>query len=297
MKVAKKKIHSKGGKHAECYFSFMLWKHLCLPGTWGLILTDSSSHFQNSGSQCLLPTLCSAASHSVRSRAELGSTSPGRDWGSPVWSLPVADIIPACRGTGHPSPYPFSQTQRWWWLTPWPAAEPGRHPGADSRMRRGHCLELPPPRPSQVLTSWSHIYPHGPFLTTHAHFRNRQKLSHYCFFYLTPEISWLGHFPLFLSLRASGSPWCLSGRSQQHGPLLSTPPQPSCSALSLHSQRIFIFNLLSSFATSIWHGWECNRDSCLQRDLSTLSSESPIRWVMLIGETTLIFHAGLSDGV
>lgn len=61
--------------------------------------------------------------------------------------------------------YPFSQTGWSWWLTPWPALKPQRHPGADTG-RWGDMSEMPPLGPAQVLMPQSHRHHQGPFLTT-----------------------------------------------------------------------------------------------------------------------------------
>lgn len=217
---------------------------------------------------------------------------------SAVLSRPAAAISPACRRTRWPSRILA-------FLPLWPdvvaavthamaSCRATGAPGDDTRMRRGHCLELPPLGPPRVLMPWSHAHPHGLVLTTDTLYRNRQKGSHYRFFYMSSEMWCLWLF-LLLPTPTSGSPWRLSWGSQQHGPLLSTSPQPLCAALALHTKRVFIFNLSSSFAASTWHGWECKRDRCLQRGFSTASSESPTCWMMLMWETALILHAGLRD--
>lgn len=146
--------------------------------------------------------------------------------------------------------YPCSQTGWSRWLTPWPASKPQRHPGADMGMTRGHGPEMPSLGPSQVLMPQPHRHPHGPFLTTDSVLRASITT-------VSTHLKSVGSgcSPSFPHPGASGSPWCLSWRSQQCDPLLRTSPQPFCSSLSLHCTSIFIFNLLSSTAASTWHGW------------------------------------------
>lgn len=96
----------------ESTFASQGWTQRASPGTWGLILNDSSSHFLNGGWQRLLPACCNATSCSVQSGAELGTVSPGRDWGAPVQSLHAAGISPTCRRTGSPSPCVLTPSAR-----------------------------------------------------------------------------------------------------------------------------------------------------------------------------------------
>ena len=114
----KKGIHSKGEKHAECYFLFMLWKHLCIPGP------DPANHPQDLGpdpdrqqlsfskqwfaafaASCLR---CHLLQCPQVSRAREHPS--GQGLGSPAQSLPAVGISPACGRPGHPSPC---------LLTPW----------------------------------------------------------------------------------------------------------------------------------------------------------------------------------
>lgn len=222
----RERVHSKGGKHAECYFLFMLWKHLCIPGLdpasqpWDLgpdpewqQLSFSKrwlAAFAASLLQChLLQRPERSWAGDRLSRQRLGCTSA---------EPPRCRHLPNVQEDREPlslCSYPFGQTRWPRWLTPWPVAEPLMHPGAGTRMRGGHCPELPPLGPPQVLTPWSHMHPHGPFLTTDALFRHRRKDSHYRFFYISPEIWWLWLFPLFPTPRVHpGSPWRLCRRSQ-----------------------------------------------------------------------------------
>lgn len=153
----------------------------------------------------------SVTSCGVQSCANLGSTFPGRDQGSPVQSLPVAGSMEEAEMPLSFLSYPFSQTGWSQWLTPWPALKPQKHPGADTGMMRGHLWDAisgattgpnatstqAPSRPISGSGQTDSVL-RAPTATIPTHLKSVGSDG-------------------FLSLPhpgESGSPWCLSWKSQ-----------------------------------------------------------------------------------
>lgn len=230
--------------------------------------SDSNSQFQNSASQCLLPAVSPpVVFRAVPSWDHLSRQGPGL-----TNAVSLLQASPSMQEVQMPLSffwYPFSQTGRLWWLTPWPALKPQGCPGADVGMTRGHLWDAisgATTAPNTTITQ----APSRPIFDCTLSFR-------------VPITAISTHF------KSVGSDCSHTQENQAHSDvspenlssvLLFRELLLSPSAFTFSALHKYIFNLLSSAST--WYVWGRNHDSCLQRDFSTLIWPSPVCWMMLI---------------